>query len=65
MVGLNVRFTEAELDQLRARAELEGRSTQTFAHDAVIRATNEHSRLFGEAADHALRASAELNRRLV
>ena len=64
MAGLNVRFTEEELDALRERAEAEGRSMQSFAHDAVIRAINEHSRLFNEAAEHVLKASAELNRRL-
>lgn len=37
---------------------------QAFAHDAVLAAINEHSRLFNEAAEHVLRASAELNRRL-
>ncbi len=37
---------------------------QQFAHDAVIKAINEHARLFNEAADHVLRASEELNRRL-
>ncbi len=64
MAGLNVRFTEEELDALRERAEAEGRSMQSFAHDAVIKAVNEHSRLFNEAAEHVLKASAELNRRL-
>lgn len=37
---------------------------QSFAHDAVITVMNEHSRLFDEAAEHALKASEELNRRL-
>ncbi|GAA1312260.1 Arc family DNA-binding protein [Streptomyces sp. NBC_00257] len=64
MAGLNLRFTEEELDALRARAEAEGRSMQSFAHDAVITAINEHSRLFNEAAEHVLKASEELNRRL-
>ncbi|MFD9728835.1 Arc family DNA-binding protein [Streptomyces sp. NPDC059072] len=64
MAGLNVRFTEEELDALRERAEAEGRSMQSFAHDAVMAAVNEHSRLFDEAAEHVLKASAELNRRL-
>ena len=64
MAGLNVRFTEEELDALRERAAAEGRSMQSFAHDAVIRAVNEHSRLFDEAAEHVLKASEELNRRL-
>ncbi|CAM5290482.1 hypothetical protein STANM309S_01124 [Streptomyces tanashiensis] len=31
MAGLNVRFTEEELDALRERAEAEGRSMQSFA----------------------------------
>lgn len=64
MAGLNVRFTEEELDALRERAEAEGRSMQSFAHEAVIRAVNEHSRLFNEAAEHVLKVSGELNRRL-
>ncbi|MFC9968321.1 hypothetical protein [Nocardia ignorata] len=64
MAGLNVRFSDDELDALRQRAEAEGRSMQQFAHDAVIAAINERSRLFNEAADHVLRASEELNRRL-
>ncbi|MBD0708139.1 MULTISPECIES: Arc family DNA-binding protein [unclassified Streptomyces] len=64
MAGLNVRFTEEELDALRERAEAEGRSMQSFAHDAVMRAVDEHSRLFEEAAEQVLKASAELNRRL-
>lgn len=64
MAALNVRFTEEELSLLRERAEAEGRSMQSFAHDAVIRAMNEHSRLFNEAAEHVLKASEELNRRL-
>ncbi|MCX4726295.1 hypothetical protein ACIPW9_34225 [Streptomyces sp. NPDC090052] len=64
MAGLNLRFTDEELDMLRERAAAEGRSMQVFAHDAVITAMNEHSRLFNEAADHVLAASAELNRRL-
>lgn len=64
MAGLNLRFTDEELDALRDRAAAEGRSMQAFAHDAVISAINEHSRLFNEAAEHVLNASAELNKRL-
>ncbi|MEU9556989.1 Arc family DNA-binding protein [Streptomyces fumanus] len=64
MAGLNVRFSEEELEALRERAAAEGRSMQAFAHDAVMAAINEHSRLFKEAAEHVLKASAELNRRL-
>lgn len=64
MAGLNVRFSDEELEALRERAEREGRSMQQFAHDAVITAVHEHSRLFNQAADHVLAASEELNRRL-
>ena len=64
MGALNLRFTDEELDALRKRAEAEGRSMQSFAHDAVIEAINEHSRLFDEAAAHVLKVSEELNRRL-
>ncbi|MFJ8361397.1 hypothetical protein [Streptomyces sp. NPDC093984] len=64
MAGLNLRFTDEELEALRERAAAEGRSMQAFAHDAVMSAVNEHSRLFNEAAEHVLKVSAELNRRL-
>ncbi|WAP56317.1 Arc family DNA-binding protein [Streptomyces sp. S465] len=64
MAALNLRFTDEELEALRKRAEAEGRSMQSFAHDAVMAAINEHSRLFNEAAAHVLRVSEELNRRL-
>jgi hypothetical protein len=64
MPGLNVRFSDEELELLRERAEAEGRSMQVIAHDAVVRAISERSRLFEEAAAHVLGVSAELNRRL-
>ncbi|MBM9508825.1 hypothetical protein [Actinacidiphila acididurans] len=64
MPGLNVRFTEEELEALRQRAEAEGTSMQVVAHDAVVRAISERSRLFEDAAAHVLKVSGELNRRL-
>ncbi|MET7485949.1 hypothetical protein [Streptomyces sp. NPDC005538] len=64
MARLNLRFTDGELDALRERAVAEGRSMQAFAHDAVMAAIGEHARLFDEAAQHVLKAGAELNRRL-
>ncbi|WP_324784127.1 hypothetical protein [Streptomyces sp. H51] len=63
MAGLNPRFTDEELDALHERAA-DGRSMRACAHDVVVAAMNEHSRLFHEAAQHVLKASAELNRRL-
>lgn len=64
MAGLDLRFTDEELDALRECAAVEGCSMQDFAHDAVVAAVNEHSRLLDEAAEHAREASEELNRRL-
>src|SRR2546422_10899115 len=64
MAALNVRFTDEELEALRHRAAAEGRSMQSFVHDAVIQAISERTRLFEDAAAHVLEASAELNRRL-
>jgi hypothetical protein len=37
---------------------------QSLAHDAVVRAVSERSRLFEEAAAHVLGVSGELNSRL-
>lgn len=64
MPGLNVRFTDDELESLRERAEAEGRSMQALVHDTVLRAINERTRLFEDAAAHVLKVSGELNRRL-
>jgi hypothetical protein len=64
MRALNLRFTEEELAALRERAEAEGRSMQSIAHEAVVRAISERSRLFEEAAVHVLKVSGELNGRL-
>ncbi|MEV0357202.1 antitoxin Phd [Nocardia sp. NPDC050697] len=64
MAGLNIRFSDDELDALRQRAEAEGTSVQQFVRNAVITAISERARIFNEAADHVLRASEELNRRL-
>lgn len=64
MPGLNVRFTEEELELLRERADAEGVSMQSLAHDAVVRSISERSRLFEDAAAHVLGVSGELNRRL-
>lgn len=36
MPALNVRFTDAELAQLRERAEATGVSMQALAHDAIV-----------------------------
>jgi plasmid stability protein len=64
MAGLNVRFTDEELEALRERAEAEGRSMQSIAHDAVMGAISERTRLFEDAAARVLDLSTELNRRL-
>ena len=45
MAGLNLRFSDDELDPLRERAAAEGRSMQAFAHDAVIAAIDAYRAL--------------------
>ncbi len=64
MAEFELGFTEEQLNALRECADAEGVSIQTFARDVVLAAIDERSRLFEEAADHVLRVSAELNRRL-
>ncbi|MEU0986632.1 hypothetical protein [Streptomyces sp. NPDC005953] len=64
MAGLHIQLTEEESRALRACADADGKSPQSFAYDAIVRAVQEHSRLFDEAAEHVLKVSAELNRRL-
>ncbi|WP_030753294.1 hypothetical protein [Streptomyces griseus] len=64
MTGLDARFTEGEPDAPRERAGAEGRGTRPSVHDAVTRPADAYARLFEEAAEHVLKASGELNRRL-
>jgi hypothetical protein len=63
MAELNLWFTDEELDALRDRAEAEGRSVRDLAHGAVTAAVSERRRLYDEAAEHVLKAGAELHRR--
>jgi hypothetical protein len=61
---LPVRFEEAEIEQIRAQAALEGRSLQDYAHDLLINAVNVRAQRRDEVLDRVLRVSAGLNRRL-
>ena len=61
---LPVRFDEAELDQIRAQAEAEGRTLQDFAHEVLMQAVAQRKEHRRAALDHVLRVSEGLNARL-
>jgi hypothetical protein len=61
---LPVRFEEAEIEQIRAHAALEGRTLQDYAHDVLMSAIADRARRRAEVLDHVVRVSDGLNRRL-
>ena len=61
---LPVRFEDSEIEQIRAQAALEGRTLQDYAHDLLMSAVADRTRLRAEVLDHVVRVSAGLNRRL-
>lgn len=61
---LPVRFEESEIEQIRAQADLEGRTLQDYAHDVLMNAVAERTRRRAEVLDHVVRVSEGLNRRL-
>jgi len=61
---LPVRFEESEIEQIRAQADLEGRTLQDYAHDVLMHAVAERTRRRAEVLDHVVRVSEGLNRRL-
>jgi hypothetical protein len=66
MPALNVRFTEAELETLRRRAEAEGVPVTRLAHDVLIQDTARasHDALVMGAAAHVIGLSQDLLKRL-
>jgi hypothetical protein len=61
---LPARFEEAEIEQIRAQAELEGRSLQDYVHDLLMDAVNARVRRRSEVLDRVVRISEGLNKRL-
>jgi hypothetical protein len=61
---LPVRFEDSEIEQIRAQADLEGRTLQDYAHDVLMNAVAERTRRRAEVLDHVVRVSEGLNRRL-
>jgi hypothetical protein len=61
---LPVRFEDSEIEQIRAQADLEGRTLQDYAHDVLMNAVAERIRRRAEVLDHVVRVSEGLNRRL-
>lgn len=66
MPALNIKFTDDELAQLRARAKDEGVSMHTLAHDTLVRCTSqaEEDRLVMETMVRIAEASRGLLDRL-
>jgi hypothetical protein len=64
MAGLNLTFTDDEMEALRETARREGRSLKAVAHDAVVTAVSSRKHLVQEASARVARVSAELNARL-
>lgn len=64
MPALNVTFTDAELEQLRASASGTETSLKAFVHDAALAAANDRKRMIAQLAQEVAATSAELNARL-
>jgi hypothetical protein len=61
---LPARFEEAEIEQIRAQAALEGRSLQDYVHDLLMTAVNARAQRRREVLDHVVSVSEGLNQRL-
>ncbi|WP_189061170.1 plasmid mobilization protein [Longimycelium tulufanense] len=66
MRGINVRFTDDELDRLRQRAKVEGRSLQSLIHDAALDAARraDHGDRVAQAIERVAAISQPLLKRL-
>lgn len=64
MPALNVTFTDAELEQLRASASSTETSLKVFVHDAALAAASDRKRMITQLAQEVAATSAELNARL-
>jgi hypothetical protein len=62
--ALNVQFTDAELERVRAAGGRNGQSLKSFAHDAILSAADGRAGRVAEAFEFVTARSAELNRRL-
>lgn len=62
--SLNITFTDAELEQVRAAAADDEMSLRSFVHAAAIERASQHKRRVAEAAKIVAQRSAELNKRL-
>lgn len=66
MPALNIRFTDAELAQLRERAKSKGVSMSKLAHDTIVNCGNKTDRdaRWGAAAARVIELSQDLLARL-
>lgn len=61
---MNLRLSEAETDALRRKAEMEGRSMQEVAREAIRQYTSDRSARLGTAIQRIRTEDAELLERL-
>ena len=64
MPALNVQFTDAEMERVRAAASRSGQALKPFAHDVILSAANDRADQVAEAFEYVTARSTELNRRL-
>jgi len=66
MPALNIQFTDAEIARLRERAEREGRSMRTMAHDTIVNCADRSDKdaRVAEAVTRVIHLSQDLLRRL-
>ncbi|SIC59909.1 Uncharacterised protein [Mycobacteroides abscessus subsp. abscessus] len=64
MPGLNLQFTEEELDSVRTAASGAGSSMRAFAKQAILDKARDREGLVRSLAQEIAESSAELNRRL-
>jgi uncharacterized protein (DUF1778 family) len=62
--ALNVQFTDAEMELVRAAASRSGKALKPFAHDVILSAANDRADQVAEAFEYVTARSTELNRRL-
>ena len=66
MPALNIQFTDEEITRLRKRAEREGRSMRTMAHDTIVSCADQSDKdaRIAEAVTRVISLSQDLLRRL-
>ena len=62
--ALNVVFTDAEMERVRAAASRSGQALGAFARDVILSAADDRADRVTDAFEYVTARSTELNRRL-